>query len=230
MLAAAQPDLRPVTANARRLLNTVGGASLLGIFAMYLAHQPVRARSSTEGGMVLLAVLTALLIIASPSTPASHWRSILGWEPLPVGRGAVVRHLPVALPGHRPHHAAQRTAQRGAGHPPDRRHPRDRRAVLALRRATGPARRPRARSGSASGATMDVATVATRRAGCWSAASSPTRPVRRRARRAGVGVGRRPHVPGHEHRSGGPPAPGPRIDAAHRTAPTTTTTRRPART
>ena len=44
-LALWLPRSRPfaaVTPNARRLLNSVGGASLLGIFAMFWQHQPVR--------------------------------------------------------------------------------------------------------------------------------------------------------------------------------------------
>ncbi len=70
----------PVTANARRLLNVVGMASLLGIFAMFW-HTNQYEPFLYEGGLLLLALLTALLIGVTIH-PGSQLRSILGWEPL----------------------------------------------------------------------------------------------------------------------------------------------------
>ena len=53
-----------------------------------------------EGGMVLLAVLTAMLI-AVTIHPDSHLQMILGWEPLRWVGERSLRDLSVALPGHR---------------------------------------------------------------------------------------------------------------------------------
>lgn len=70
----------PVTPNARHLLNVVGVGSLLGIFVMFW-HTNQYETFLYEGGMVLLAVLTALLIGVTIH-PGSQLRTILGWEPL----------------------------------------------------------------------------------------------------------------------------------------------------
>ena len=51
----------PVTPNARRVLNLVGAVSLLGIFAMFWGTNQYET-FLYEGGMVLLALLTALVI------------------------------------------------------------------------------------------------------------------------------------------------------------------------
>jgi peptidoglycan/LPS O-acetylase OafA/YrhL len=69
-----------VTPSARRLLNFVGGASLLGILMMFW-HTNQYEPFLYEGGMVLLSILTAL-VIAVTIHPGSQLRSILGWEPL----------------------------------------------------------------------------------------------------------------------------------------------------
>lgn len=82
-LALWVPRHRPfavVTPDARRVLNAVGGASLVGIFLMFWLtsqYEPFLY----EGGMVLLAVLTAL-VIGVTIHPGSQLRSVLGWEPL----------------------------------------------------------------------------------------------------------------------------------------------------
>ena len=70
----------PVTANARRLLNTVGGAALIGILLMYWSTTEYGA-FPYQGGMLLLAVLTAL-VIGVTIHPGSQLRNVLGWEPL----------------------------------------------------------------------------------------------------------------------------------------------------
>jgi peptidoglycan/LPS O-acetylase OafA/YrhL len=70
----------PVTPNARRLLNLVGAVSLLGIFALFW-HTNQYETFLYSGGMVLLALLTAL-VIAVTIHPGSQLRRILGIEPL----------------------------------------------------------------------------------------------------------------------------------------------------
>ena len=70
----------PVTRTARRVLEAVGGASLVGIFLMFWLtnqYQPFLYR----GGMVLLAVLTAV-VIAVTVHPGTRMSSALGWDPL----------------------------------------------------------------------------------------------------------------------------------------------------
>jgi peptidoglycan/LPS O-acetylase OafA/YrhL len=70
----------PITPGARRLLNTVGAVGLIGIFLMFWQtneYQPFLY----EGGMVLLAVLTAM-VIGVTVHPGSQLQTILGWEPL----------------------------------------------------------------------------------------------------------------------------------------------------
>jgi peptidoglycan/LPS O-acetylase OafA/YrhL len=82
-LAMALPRNRafaPVSQNARRLLNGVGGLSLLGILVMYW-HTNQYEPFLYQGGMVLLAVLTAMLIAVTVH-PGSQLRTVLGWEPL----------------------------------------------------------------------------------------------------------------------------------------------------
>jgi peptidoglycan/LPS O-acetylase OafA/YrhL len=82
-LALWLPRSRPfaaVTPNARRLLNTVGGLALLGIFAMYWGTTQYGS-FPYQGGMFLLAILTAL-VIGVTIHPGSQLRTVLGWEPL----------------------------------------------------------------------------------------------------------------------------------------------------
>jgi len=70
----------PVTPNARRVLNLVGGAALVGIFALF--WQTTQYQSFLyQGGMVLLALLTAL-VIGVTIHPGSQLRIVLGWGPL----------------------------------------------------------------------------------------------------------------------------------------------------
>jgi peptidoglycan/LPS O-acetylase OafA/YrhL len=70
----------PITTGAARLLNVVGGAALVGIFAMFWLTNQYEP-SLYKGGMVVLAALTAL-VIGVTVHPGSRLRSILGWEPL----------------------------------------------------------------------------------------------------------------------------------------------------
>jgi peptidoglycan/LPS O-acetylase OafA/YrhL len=70
----------PVTDNARRVLNSVGSVSLVGIFVMFWLTNQYES-FLYEGGMVLLAVLTAL-VIGVTVHPGSQLRTVLGWEPL----------------------------------------------------------------------------------------------------------------------------------------------------
>jgi peptidoglycan/LPS O-acetylase OafA/YrhL len=82
-LALVLPRTRsfaPVTANARRLLNTVGGAALLGILIMFWQTNQYETFLYT-GGMVLLSLLTAL-VIGITIHPGSQLRTLRGWEPL----------------------------------------------------------------------------------------------------------------------------------------------------
>ena len=69
-----------ITPGARRLLNAVGAAGLLGIFVMFGQTDQYEA-FLYEGGMVVLALLTAV-VIGVTVHPGSQLRSILGWEPL----------------------------------------------------------------------------------------------------------------------------------------------------
>jgi peptidoglycan/LPS O-acetylase OafA/YrhL len=97
-LPRARP-IGPVTTNARNILNGVGIASLIGIFAMFSLvedNQPFLY----EGGLLLLALLTAILI-AITVHPGAQLRTILGVEPLRwVGErsyGIYLWHYPVIV-------------------------------------------------------------------------------------------------------------------------------------
>ena len=71
---------RPITPGATRVLNGVGAAALIGIFLM-LWHTNQYEPFLYEGGMVLLALLTAVLIGVTVH-PGSQLQVVLGWEPL----------------------------------------------------------------------------------------------------------------------------------------------------
>lgn len=70
----------PITTDARRMLNLVGGVSLAGIFLMFWATNQYQTFLYT-GGMVLLSLLTAL-VVAVTVHPGAQLRRVLGVEPL----------------------------------------------------------------------------------------------------------------------------------------------------
>ncbi len=82
-LAFALPRNRtfiPVTNKARLWLETAGGVALAGIFLMFWLTNQYQA-FLYRGGMVLLAVLTAL-VIAVTVHPGTRMNAALGWDPL----------------------------------------------------------------------------------------------------------------------------------------------------
>ncbi len=101
-LALALPRNRsfaPVSANARRLLDAIGGGALVGILLIFWWTRE-EDPFLYEGGMVVLAALTALLIGVTIH-PGSRLRALLGWEPLRwVGErsyGVYLWHYPVIV-------------------------------------------------------------------------------------------------------------------------------------
>jgi peptidoglycan/LPS O-acetylase OafA/YrhL len=70
----------PITPGATRVLNVVGAVGLVGIFVMFWRTNQYDS-FLYEGGMVLLAVLTAM-VIGVTVHPGSRLQTVLGWEPL----------------------------------------------------------------------------------------------------------------------------------------------------
>ena len=174
-LAEPPADARRSRPGRARLIDGAGAVGLLVIALHVLAHQPVLARSSTDGGFVLLSIATVLVVAAArpPGQPARPDPARLPAAAL--DRRALLRHLPLALPDHRPHLArAARTAPTCCA------------ALLQvaatfgiaalswqLRRGPDPPRRPgpalercARRAGAPSG-------LAARLGGCWRAAAVP---------------------------------------------------------
>ena len=95
-----------------------------------------------HGGLALLAVARAAVLAATPARAA--WRRHARLAAAALDRRPVLRHLPVALPGHRAHLASQQRGEPGPGGPADGRQHRPGRTVLEVRRRAGAARCHRA--------------------------------------------------------------------------------------
>ena len=153
----------------------------------------------------------------------------------PVGRGALLRHLPLALPGHRPDHPAQRRRPVSCGpasRPPSPSGwPRCPGTSSKTPSATAPSAAPvgaRRASAGASGRGPG----SDRSAGRWSARWRPTPwSVRLGLVRRGRGVGRRPGHPGDQHPARRHPSPGTTRPPCRprRAAPPRRPSRRPGR-
>ena len=208
-LALWLPRSRPfaaVTPNARRVLNTVGGAALLGIFAMYWGTTQYGS-FPYQGGMFLLAILTAL-VIGVTIHPGSQLRIVLGWEPLRwVGERSYaiyLWHYPVIVlttPLNASPSVVRAILQIAATLVI---------AALSWRYIEQPVRH------GSLGRQWDrirqppvaVATVATHRLGAGRRRAGQRRGVRPRPHRHRVGVRRRPCVPDHQHPARAPPPHG----------------------
>ena len=126
-----------IPGGARRLIDGGGAVGLLVIALMFWRcgeFSPFLYR----GGFLLLSIATALVVAAS-AHPAARLGPILGMPAHALDRRALLRHLPLALPDHRSHHPGRRPRPGPrAGAPPARRHPRDRRALVEVRREPDP--------------------------------------------------------------------------------------------
>ena len=208
-LALWLPRQRPfaaVTTSARRLLNSVGAASLLGIFLMFWLTNQYEA-FLYEGGMLLLAVLTAL-VIGVTIHPGSQLHSILGVEPLRwVGERSYaiyLWHYPVIVlttPLNAPPNALRAVLQIGATFII---------AALSWRFVEEPIRH--GALGRQWGRIRHHDwSLSTLRPSGWVLAGGGGVQCRRlcpRPLRAGHRLRRRPRLPGHRHRPGGRPPPG----------------------
>ena len=133
---------RRIRPQARTIIDAAGAVGLLVILLMYWRtgeFSPFLYR----GGFVLLSLAT-VLAVAAMAHPASRLGPLRRQPADALDRRALLRDLPLALPGDRPH-LAPRRGQRpepAQGRAPGRGDPRHRRALLALRRGPDPPRRP----------------------------------------------------------------------------------------
>ena len=139
-------NLRADLAVRRRLLLDGAGVAGLAVIALLIWRTSQYSPFLYLGGNVLLSVST-VGVVAALAHPASWLGPALVAAAL--ARGALLRHIPVALPDHRAHDPGRAEERRPspADPPGGGDHCRGR-PVLALRRRTDPPRRPRAHLGA----------------------------------------------------------------------------------
>ena len=149
-LAEPRCCARGSRAGARRILDGLGVAGLI-VIAVMIWRTNQYSPFLYRGGFVLLALATAL-VIAALAHPACRLGPVLGWRPAALDRGALIRHLPLALADHRADHAGRRSRRRPAARrPPGGGDVARCRALVAIRRAADPPRRARAPLDGSSG-------------------------------------------------------------------------------
>ena len=142
MVWPARRLVRPIAASARRLLDRAGLACLV-VIAVLIWRTDYFTAFLYPYGLVLLSVATAR---ADPGArpPRDPARARLRMAAGALDRGAVLRHLPLALPGDRADDPAPRPRLRARpGGAADAGHVRARGALVALGRGPDPPRRPR---------------------------------------------------------------------------------------
>ena len=123
--------------------STASASSGLLVIALMIWRTNEYSPFLYRGGFALLSVATAL-VIAALAHPACRLGLAARLAPAALDRRALLRHLPLALPDHRPDDAGRRPRRRPAARrPPGRGDHRRRGALLAVHRGADSPRRPR---------------------------------------------------------------------------------------